>query len=198
MIQDIVEQFAKNMEIGNDLIISIENDQEFSIDSLKIKKCFDFQEKIKKDLSIMAKKPGQSEVFKNKYIKLCKQLLEALNKNADASVSNVTTNSNIVTDQSISPKPSKPTVSQQTVKEEKVEEKPKIINKNRYTSVQGQQVLPHFDKQTYNSKGGDSVHSDRFGSFGGPNDRHRASNPFQASSPQNLKKAEGANSDKKE
>lgn len=59
----------------------------------------------------MAKKPGQSEVFKNKYIKLCKQLLEALNKNADASVSNVTTNSNIVTDQSISPKPSKPTVS---------------------------------------------------------------------------------------
>ena len=146
----------------------------------------------------MSKKPGQSEIFKNKYIKLCRQLLDTLKKNADASVSQVTSNSNIVTDQSISPKPAKPTVSQQAMKGEKVEEKPKIINKNRYTSVQGQQVLPNFDKQTYNSKGGESVHSDRFGSFGGPNDRHRASNPFQASSPQNPKRAEGANSDKKE
>ena len=78
---------------------------------MKIKKCFDFQEKIKKDLSIMSKKPGQSEIFKNKYIKLCRQLLDTLKKIADVSVSQVTSNSNIVTDQSISPKPAKPAVS---------------------------------------------------------------------------------------
>ena len=77
---------------------------------MKIKKCFDFQEKIKKDLSIMAKKPGQSEIFKNKYIKLCKQLFDTLDKSTDASVSQVTSNSNIVTDKSLSPKPVKPVV----------------------------------------------------------------------------------------
>lgn len=53
----------------------------------------------------MAKKPEQSEVFKNKYIKLCKQLFETLNKNSDMSVSQLPSNSNITTEKSVSPKP---------------------------------------------------------------------------------------------
>lgn len=47
-------------------------------DLSKIEGLFSYMEKIQKDLRILSKKPDQLEVFKNKYTKLTKKMIEVL------------------------------------------------------------------------------------------------------------------------